>query len=275
MAATNQGSEGFPPIVTVALTAHLPGQNTSGPIRYVVFSDHHGPVGALWMASADGDEAVGWTPNRSHPDGRARMYEWRPRITVAQGRPHAPDFDPATEPAYSAEQFFDHWANAPHEGLTVDGPHELDGGSEALAGHLGWTRDGYPPIVTEDLSAHLAGQDTSGPIRYAVLSDSNGPIGALWAATALFDEACGWEPNPAHPDADLHEHQWRLRVTAAQARPHAPDFDPLLDHRYNARQFFDRWTDSPCQGAEFGTVAELDGGPGALAGHLGWSAAPA
>ena len=138
MAATNQGSEGFPPIVTVALTAHLPGQNTSGPIRYVVFSDHHGPVGALWMASADGDEAVGWTPNRSHPDGRARMYEWRPRITVAQGRPHAPDFDPATEPAYSAERFFDHWSTVAHDGLELGDVAEYDGGSSGLAAHLGW-----------------------------------------------------------------------------------------------------------------------------------------
>ena len=74
----------------------------------------------------------------------------------------------------------------------------------------------YPPIVTEDLSAHLAGQDTSGPIRYAVLSDSNGPIGALWAATALFDEACGWEPNPAHPDADLEQTAAVFHVPARQ-----------------------------------------------------------
>jgi hypothetical protein len=265
----------FPEIVTEHVSAHLAGQHTAGPIRYVVFSDSDGPVGALWASTAAGDEAAGWEPNRSHPHAGEHLYRWRPRITVAQARPHAPDFDPATEPVYSAEQFFDHWANAPHEGLEVGGAVEFEGGSSSLAGHLGWIRDDYPPIVTEDLSAHLAGQDTSGPIRYAVLSDANGPIGALWAATALFDEECGWEPNPAHPNADLLEHQWRLRITTAQARPHAPDFDPLLEHRYNARQFFDRWTASPCQGAEFGAVAELDGGSDALAGHLGWPAAPA
>jgi hypothetical protein len=136
---TDSANKGFPPIVTVCLTGHLPGQNSPGPIRYSVFSDEHGPVGALWMATIDGDEAVGWTPNRSHPDAAAFMYEWRPRITVAQARPHAPGFDPATESAYTAESFFEHWTSPWwNEGVVIAGPEEYTGRSSDLATHLGW-----------------------------------------------------------------------------------------------------------------------------------------
>ena len=139
MAAADRDDKGYPPIVTVCLSDHLPGQNSPGPLRYCAFSDQHGPFGALWMATAEDDEAAGWEPNDAHPDGRHQMYQWRLRITVAQARPHAPSFDPATESAYSAEDFFVHWTSPWwHEGVTIAVPDEFDGASSGLAAHLGW-----------------------------------------------------------------------------------------------------------------------------------------
>jgi hypothetical protein len=131
--------EGFPPIATEDVSGHLAGQYTSGPLRYVVFSDALGPVGALWMATAPGDEAAGWEPNRSHPDAVSHRGTWRPRITAAQGRPSAPDYDPDAEGGYSAAKFFARWTSPTAGGaLDLASPHDFAGGSAALAAHLGW-----------------------------------------------------------------------------------------------------------------------------------------
>jgi hypothetical protein len=126
----------FPPIETVALTGHLPGQNSPGPLRYTIFRDALGPIGALWMAVAPGDEAVGWAPNRNHPDAIRHRSVWRPRITVAQARSTAPD----GEGTFSAEQFFRTWTSeAPaEEGVELDGPHDFEGRPRELVTHLGW-----------------------------------------------------------------------------------------------------------------------------------------
>lgn len=129
----------FPPIETVALTGHLPGQNSKGPLRYVVFSDEQGQIGALWRAMAPGDEAVGWVPNYQHPAGETNMYTWRIRITTSQARSAAPDFNPATERHYTATSFFERWTKeVSHDPLKLDGPHDFAGKAHELQLHLGW-----------------------------------------------------------------------------------------------------------------------------------------
>ena len=130
----------FPPIKTVDVTAHLPGQYTNGPLRYVVFKDDKGALGALWRATAPNDEAVGWQPNPKHPAAGTHRSTWRIRITEAQGRAFALDFNPDTEQPYTAESFFRHWTEtASHEPLELDGPHDFAGASTDLESHLGWS----------------------------------------------------------------------------------------------------------------------------------------
>lgn len=130
---------GFPPIETVALTGHLPGQNSKGPLSYVVFSDEQGQIGALWRAMARGDEAVGWVSNYQHPAERQNTNTWRVRITTSQARSAAQDFNPVTERHYTAESFFRHWTEeVSHDPLKLDGPHDFAGSAHNLQLHLGW-----------------------------------------------------------------------------------------------------------------------------------------
>ena len=132
-------TDSLPPIQTEDLTAHLPGQDSKGPLRYVIFSDEQGPLGALWMATAHGDEAVGWEPNLKHPEESNNTFTWRLRITTSQARPFAPGFESSTEQPYTAESFFRHWTEeVSHEPLQLDGPHDFAGPAGDLADYLDW-----------------------------------------------------------------------------------------------------------------------------------------
>ena len=124
------------------------------------------------------------------------------------------------------------------------------------------------PIETVDLSSHLAGQDSPGPLRYTIFRDASGPVGVLWMAAAPGDEAAGWESRPEHPDADRYEATWRLRITVAQARSAAPDGDGT----YTAEQFFRLWTEErpPEDNLVLDGPHEFDGSAERLVTHLGW-----
>lgn len=130
----------MPPIRTINVSGHLAGQNTKGPLRYMVFSDSYGPVGVLWKSMTPNEESVGWEPNRSHPTANKVKEQWRIRITEAQARDASPYYDPKVDGHYSAESFFDHWTtNVSHDGFILDGPYDFTGGAASLASHLGWS----------------------------------------------------------------------------------------------------------------------------------------